>query len=177
MFCDECHKNIASVFITQIENNGVVKKRLCEDCARQLMVPGSTFEFLAVIPHSAPLELGLEGLEVEDLKSEIIACNRCGTTVSDLKETGRLGCPRCYETFSEPLAGMFRELQYGELHVGRIPTRCSTSVQMRRRLSDLKTRLRELVEREDFEVAAEVRDEIKSLETQMAVGDGEDGHG
>ncbi len=177
MFCDECHKNIASVFITQVENSNVVKKRLCEDCARQMMMPGSAIEFLAMIPQAGPLELGLDSLEVEDLKSDILVCSQCGTTISDLKETGRLGCPECYETFSEPLTAMFRELQYGDLHVGKIPNRCSVSVQMRRRLADLRNRLRELVESEDFEVAAEVRDEIKSLETQLAGGEGEDGRG
>lgn len=179
MFCDECHKNIASVFITQIENNNVVKKRLCEECARQMMVPGSAFEFLAMIPQftPGPLELGLDSLEIEDLRSDILACGHCGTTLSDLKETGRMGCPDCYDAFAEPLGGMFRELQYGDLHVGKIPNRCSASVQMRRKLSDLKNRLRELVESEDFEVAAAVRDEIKSLETQLARGEGDDGHG
>lgn len=179
MFCDECHKKIASVFITQMENDNVVKKRLCEDCARQLMMPGGAFEFLAMIPQivSGPLELGLDSLEIEDLRNEILACSRCGTTLSDLKETGRMGCPECYEAFAEPLGGMFRELQYGDLHVGKVPNRCSDSVQMRRRLADLRNRLRELVEREDFEVAAEVRDEIKSLETQLAGAEGDGHHG
>ncbi len=177
MFCDECHKNIASVFITQIENSTVVKKRLCEDCARQMMMPGSAFEFMAMIPQAGALELGFDNPEIEDLKGDILICGNCGTTLSDLRETGKLGCAQCYEAFSEPLSRMFVEVQYGDLHVGRIPNRCSPSVQMRRRLADLKNRLRELVEQEDFEVAAEVRDEIKSLETQLAGGEGEESHG
>ncbi len=177
MFCDECQKNIANVFITQVENNRVLKRRLCEDCARQFMTPSTLFELLAMLPGTGAVEIGPDGFQIEDLKGDVAVCDECGTTLADLKETGRMGCPHCYEAFREALAGTLQEFQYGELHVGKIPNRCSASVQMRRRLADLRNRLRELVEREDFEVAAEVRDEIRSLETQLAGGEGDESHG
>lgn len=33
MLCDECHKNEASIYITELTNKGQVEHHLCESCA------------------------------------------------------------------------------------------------------------------------------------------------
>ena len=46
------------------------------------------------------------------------ACARCGATLQDFRETGRLGCPDCYRTFEAPLRDLLRRLHGSTHHLG-----------------------------------------------------------
>ena len=50
-----------------------------------------------------------------------IKCARCGFTQADFKKAGRLGCPECYQTFSEALEGLLKTMHKGTRHVGKAP--------------------------------------------------------
>ena len=179
MFCDDCGKNMATIFITQIENNKVVRKKLCEECARQSLMPQNALEFLALVPQmlSQAYETGWELQVSEDLKEEVLICEECATTITDVKETGKMGCPECYGAFAGPLMSLIRDIQVSDQHMGKIPLRSSELVQLKRKLVDLMNKLKVLVESEDFEVAAEVRDEIKTVEAQLLLSENGDSRG
>jgi len=91
------------------------------------------------------------------------ACTGCGLTPSDFKEHGRLGCPKCYEVFEAKLEPVIRKLHKGDSHVGKVPKGCEREVSPEE-LANLKRRLDEYVSREEYEMAAVVRDQIKALE-------------
>ncbi|MGE0161376.1 MAG: UvrB/UvrC motif-containing protein, partial [Gemmatimonadales bacterium] len=92
-------------------------------------------------------------------------CSFCGLTFKDFRETGRLGCPHCYETYGPHLQRLLRRVHGGTQHVGKVylPPDPSAS-DLQRRLEALRRKLNRAVESEDFERAAELRDEIRSLE-------------
>lgn len=90
------------------------------------------------------------------------ACTGCGLTPADFKETGRLGCPKCYEIFEAKLEPVIKKLHKGESHVGKVPKGQERSVSPEE-IAALKRRLDEYVSREEYEMAAVVRDQIKSL--------------
>ena len=102
---------------------------------------------------------------VEDVEPSDTQCSFCGLTFKDFRETGRLGCPHCYATYAPHLEKLLRRVHGGTRHVGMIylPPDPSAS-DMERRLDGLRRRLNRAVESEDFERAAELRDEIRSLE-------------
>ncbi|MHB8780272.1 MAG: UvrB/UvrC motif-containing protein [Candidatus Geothermincolia bacterium] len=170
MYCEECQKNPATVFMNQVENNILVKKRLCEDCARQLLLPGHTVDLLAMMPQllAGAMEPGLDVTFPEDLRQDMVLCLNCGTTLTDLRETGRLGCEECFEAFAQPLSDILPAVQKSIMHCGKTPASCPPEVLIRRELLDLRSRLEQLVAREDFEVAAEIRDQIKTLENRLS---------
>jgi protein arginine kinase activator len=82
------------------------------------------------------------------------------------------GCPRDYEAFSDPLDELLEQIHGANRHVGRTPTGRAQKDSREPRLRVLKRELEEAVEREDFETAAELRDQINQLEHQSA-GDAE----
>ena len=45
-------------------------------------------------------------------------CSRCGGSLQDFRESGRLGCPDCYRTFEAPLRDLLRRLHGSTQHVG-----------------------------------------------------------
>ena len=162
MVCDNCGSTDAVVHLTQIVNNQMSTHRLCEKCAAEKGLETAPepvnfplTDFLAQMGSDSPA--GSEGPQD--------GCPFCGLTFSDFRETGRLGCPQCYETFAPQLERLLRRVHGGTQHVGKIylPPDPSDS-DLERRLQGLKRKLHRAVEAEDFERAAELRDEIRSLE-------------
>jgi protein arginine kinase activator len=96
-----------------------------------------------------------------------LACEVCGTTMSDLKESGLVGCARCYEVFVDYLetgvAGVAQEVA----HLGKVPQRGGEGDTVRHEISRLERMLRELVECERFEEAASVRDRLNELSREQ----------
>jgi len=108
-------------------------------------------------------QMGSDSMSSGPASSE--ACPFCGLTFSDFRETGRLGCPQCYETYAVHLQKLLRRVHGGTQHVGKVYLPPDpTSSDRERRLDALKRRLQRAVDSEDFERAAELRDEIRSLE-------------
>ena len=92
------------------------------------------------------------------------SCPDCGMTISQYKETSLLGCPTCYETFSDQLKHIIASVQENhDQHVGRAPASANADLNrhltMRRLLKDLE----KAVTQEHYEEAAVLRDELRKL--------------
>jgi protein arginine kinase activator len=92
-----------------------------------------------------------------------VKCPRCGFAQADFKKSGRLGCPECYKTFAEGLAGLLKTMHKGTRHMGKAPEALKLSRETADRLRYLQKKLAKAIEAEDFELAANVRDEIKQM--------------
>jgi protein arginine kinase activator len=162
MVCDNCGSTAAVVHLTQIVNNQMSTHRLCERCAAEKGLE-STPE-----PASFPLTdfLAQMGKDpVADADPSTTQCSFCGLTFKDFRETGRLGCPHCYETYAPHLRRLLRRVHGGTQHVGKVYLPPDpTASELERRLEGLRRKLNRAVESEDFERAAELRDQIRSLE-------------
>jgi protein arginine kinase activator len=162
LVCDNCGSTEAVVHLTQIVNNQMSTHRLCEKCAAEKGLEATPE------PVNFPLtdflaQMGSDSMSSGPASSE--ACPFCGLTFADFRETGRLGCPQCYETYSAHLQKLLRRVHGGTQHVGKVYLPPDpTSSDRERRLDALKRRLQRAVDSEDFERAAELRDEIRSLE-------------
>jgi protein arginine kinase activator len=92
-----------------------------------------------------------------------IKCPRCGFTQADFKKSGRLGCPECYKTFAEGLEGLLKTMHKGTRHAGKVPEALRASREQADRLKSLQKKLDKAIKEEDFEQAAQLRDELKQL--------------
>ena len=168
MVCDNCGSTEAVVHLTQIVDNQMSTHRLCEKCAAEKGLES------APEPVNFPLtdflaQMGSDSVAESD--SGQSTCSFCGLTFADFRETGRLGCPHCYETYQPQLQRLLRRVHGGTQHVGKIylPPDPSAS-DLERRLDGLRRKLNRAVDSEDFERAAELRDEIRTLEHAEASG-------
>ncbi len=84
--------------------------------------------------------------------------------MQDFRESGRLGCPDCYDAFNQHLRGLLRRLHGSSQHVGEQYTREEGDPSAGPSLGQLRERLRRAVETENFELAAEIRDRIRVME-------------
>lgn len=165
MLCDECKENEAVINFTQIVNNKMTTYHLCEKCAEKKGLGGE--EKIKDSPLSSFVsKIGIESAETTPVgKGGQPQCKSCESKLSDFKKTGRLGCPDCYTAFEEELSSLLRKIHGSHIHVGKglkRDTRGASPVEAK--IRDLKKKLEESVNREEYEVAARLRDEIKMLE-------------
>lgn len=106
-------------------------------------------------------------------KMEMDRCPKCHTTFQEFQRSGLLGCSYCYEHFSKSLIPTIKRVQGGLVHTGKIPKNASQEVVSRRKVDELKLRLKELIQEENFEEAAKIRDEIQELKKNYEAGEGD----
>lgn len=134
------------------------KVNLCESCSKEKGVTDPTGFALA------DLLLGLGAAQEIERAGGSQKCPVCGFSQADFKKTGRLGCSNCYETFSEGLQTLLKGMHKGILHVGKKPSRLAKSLEREAQLKALQRDLRKAVSEENYESAAQIRDEIKKIE-------------
>ena len=162
MSCEQCREREAVIHLTQIVNEQVTTLHLCERCAAEKGVesPGAQPKtplgtFLAA--------MGQEPEQAQAPRTD--TCSRCGGSLADFRESGRLGCPDCYRSFEVPLRDLLRRLHGSTHHMGeRYAERGTTEPAERQQTSELREQLRLAVETENFELAAELRDRLRVLE-------------
>ena len=164
MRCEKCQTQKATVFLTQIVHGKMHKVDLCESCAKSMGVTNSAGFSLADLLLK-PSEEDLPDTEAGI--TEDSTCPQCGMTEADFKKNGRLGCGRCYETFSDLLGEVMKDMHKSMQHRGKIPTRLARTELVDQRLTDLKRDLQLAVDSEQFEEAAWLRDQIRLLENEV----------
>ena len=171
MQCDICHKEAATVHLTEIINNKVTKLHLCENCAREKSAEMEEHFGLAdllsgladLVPvttkkgKSPSLNTGA-GIDVG------IKCPSCSFTFQKFRKIGRLGCPNCYDAFRSQLSPLLRKIHGYDRHIGKIPNKKEVTKDATILLGELKARLTKAIEHEEFEEAARLRDQIRSIE-------------
>lgn len=165
MQCDNCHERPAAIHLTQIVDNSVTTLHLCEQCAAAKGVQtGASVAKLPLANLLASVGKGVGAALPAGIEGE--ACEFCGATVQDFRDTGRLGCAHCYESFEPHLRELLRRIHGSSQHVGEIylSPLSPESHDRGRLLTELKQRLHKAVEAENFELAAELRDRIRVLE-------------
>ena len=165
MLCQICGKNPATVHFTEIHDNKMSELHVCERCAEEKGLHSEPakqkFDIAAVF---ADMMNSMTTTEEERVGH--VQCPRCGLLYSAFKETGRLGCAECYSAFQFQLRPLLRRIHGDTRHKGKTPARDGEVVSIARQVQRLYDELQRAVEREEFERAAEVRDEIKRLEEQ-----------
>jgi len=162
MLCDVCKCNDATVFLTQILEGKMQKVNLCDACSKEKGVQDPTGFALA------DLLLGIGAAEEIEKGSSTQKCPVCGYTQADFKKTGRLGCSTCYVTFLEGLSTLLKAMHKGTEHVGKLPQRAHRTIELSDRMRTLSESLQKAVAEENYEAAADLRDQIKQLENEMA---------
>lgn len=162
MLCDICKKRDATVHLTEIINDKVTKMHLCEACAKE---KGEEME-----THFGISDL-LQGLAdfgtPQDAKpKKSLKCAACGFMFSDFQRIGRLGCPKCYDSFSAQIVPLLKRIHGADRHMGKLPVKQAKGkpVQTFTELQELKVKLQKAIGMEQFEEAAIIRDKIRQLE-------------
>ncbi|MFA5117560.1 MAG: UvrB/UvrC motif-containing protein [Candidatus Omnitrophota bacterium] len=164
MVCDVCGKNQATVHLTEIVDEQMSELHLCEECARQKSAKMEQQFGLA------DLLAGLSDFQKPAEEKEIISlkCPECGLMYKDFKKLGRLGCGECYSTFRKYLAPLLKKIHGSNTHLGKSPVKMPKAAKEKNNLQDLRFMLQKAIQREAYEEAAQIRDQIKKLQEKQS---------
>ncbi len=161
--CRRCSKP-ATLHITEIHEGNAVAIHLCESCAREYL---DDSEDDTISSPAAELAAKLEALVSEDSDTPSPVCPNCHISFNEFREQGRLGCPCCYDEFRTDLLPLLENIHEQVNHVGKRPLRNPGQSEDHSRLIHLRANLRDAVNCEDYEAAAQLRDQIAEIEGDL----------
>ena len=162
MICENCGKNPARKFVRKSGGREITVE-LCPACYRALYPEQETDLLTAFLDRAAP---------------EDKACPACGTTMSEFRRTGLLGCAYCYSAFRAELSETVRGMQgmQGEVrHTGKRPAaeaeeKYDRARDYAARREGLKERLEQAMRIGDYAEARRLRNELKALSVNPREG-------
>lgn len=163
MQCQRCHKNPATVRYAEVVDGKSVHQDLCAECLSRYKQDVSSVFTLGTVK---PAVHGGAAPQRTVPRSRRV-CPVCAVSLERIAETAVVGCPSCYTEFGQEIESILEGLHRSLRHQGKAP-RLDNSIA--RLYSDLQTKrvlLRSVLRAEDYEQAAQLRDEIKGLESGL----------
>lgn len=168
MLCQNCGKKEATTHIKRIVNGEPTELHLCTACAEHLgyadVFSGIGFNLGSLLRNFFP---EFTGLPTGEIKVEEERCPTCGCTFQDIVRTGMMGCADCYNTFYDKLKPSLYRIHGRASHVGKMSSSYDAVSARKDRIRDLNEQMKEAVDTQNFERAAEIRDEIKELKGEL----------
>lgn len=172
--CSVCKKAPATIKLSKLVKGQVREMWLCARCAARrspYFKPISPEELLKSHGKVEALISSLVNKISEEegggRTDEDRQCPTCGLPLRSYRDTLFLGCSDCYEAFEDVLVRDLRRYHGATTHRGRTPATDAASVEPRLTLEELRRQLEVAVAREDFELAARLRDEIRRVKMQL----------
>ena len=178
MKCEKCGKNEATMYYKETVNGVTRELHLCPSCAQKEHLGGAFENAFSTTGHfwSDPFHSFLGG-GFGSLWSDMLGtpsaaplgterkCPTCGLTERELRQTGRVGCPDCYSNFADLLDPYMLKLHGATRHIGAAPA--APEQPKADPVEALRAQLKEAIEKEEYEQAARLRDEIRRMEGEQ----------
>ena len=160
MKCQQCEKP-ATIHITEITGPELDELHLCEDCGKIYLSQQEPVTDSTMSPQFKLIE---DADELAALQQQV--CEICGSSFYEFRHSGRLGCPHDYVCFETELEPLIVNIHAATDHVGKRPKRGVNSSEQQVVLVRMRQEMKEAIEREDYETASSLRDQIQELEKQ-----------
>jgi len=157
MLCEICGKEEGRIKYTKVINGEKIEFYICEKCAKEK-------GFLSLIAESEKDETLKENKDIHTIE-----CSFCRKKWIDIERDGKFGCPQCYSTFRPFISKLLAELNGGEKHKGKIPIVDKQILFLKRKIRETKMALDDAIDKEEYELAATLRDKIKSLSIKINI--------
>lgn len=154
MLCEKCNYNNATIKYTQNSNGKIYEYNLCESCfnninASQNFINNFFNMFFDV--------------NIPEYSHNYNKCS-CGMTLDKLKNSGKIGCEKCYSVFRKNIEPILNNMQAKNIHSGKVPKNANTYKPNVETIESLRKKLNVAVKNEDYEEAIKLRDKIKEIE-------------
>jgi protein arginine kinase activator len=167
MKCQQCEKP-ATFHITELTGGQPQELHLCETCAKTYLTHGDSGS-APVAPTLAnvlakQLQIGKAAEELAKLDQR--SCPVCGISFYEFRNQGRLGCPHDYVYFERELTPLIANIHGETQHIGKRPRGHEGGTDEQTELIRLRREMDEAKQKEHYERAAKIRDQIRELERQ-----------
>ena len=155
MKCDVCARREARAVIAMVVNGKQTTRRVCAKCIARLQRGDA---------YAAQMAL-LSTMEAADQHQ---VCPSCGRTVADLIRSGHVGCAACYRALDGILSVLTSRMNGAPPAEEKAPQELPdpSSDSKAGRIATLRDEMFAAVNAEEYERAAQLRDEIRLLEQE-----------
>ena len=170
MLCEECGVREATIALVVRAGGESTTRHLCPECMKRVHqeLLGKPIQDLL----SGILSAISDGDESASPQEDIV-CPQCGRSLHEFQRTGRLGCAGCYQAFREQLQPMLLRIHGRAQHAGFQPeaaaekaANAAAAAAVPDRKAELTRLMAQAVAVEDFETAAQLRDELRALQAK-----------
>lgn len=160
MLCQSCGKNPANTHIKKVINGELTEYMLCEKCVAKMgysnIFEGFDFDNL--------LGSFFANTEPKLMLQNNKRCDFCGASFEDISSAGKVGCAKCYDVFFEQLMPSIKRIHGNTKHSGKYASAAGTENLLKNQIQTLNERMKIAISEQNFEEAAKIRDELKSLQ-------------
>lgn len=171
MQCELCKTKTATVHLTEIIDGARTESHLCQQCAQKEGI--SVKSQLSLNELLSSLIAAHQQTDGQDAGDITKSCPICGITMDMFRKQAVLGCPNDYEVFGKNLEQLIEKAHDGNCtHKGKVPANVSPqeilnnadSTNKADEKEELKRQLEEAVTAEKYELAAKLRDRLKTMQ-------------
>jgi protein arginine kinase activator len=171
MQCELCKNKAATVHLTEIVDGQRTESHLCQTCAEKEGI--SIKSQLSLNELLSSLIAAHQQTDEQDVNEIKKSCPICGITMDMFRKQAVLGCPNDYEVFGKTLDQLIEKAHDGNLtHKGKVPANISqqevlnntNNTDKAEEKEELKRQLEEAVTAEKYELAAKLRDQLKTMQ-------------
>ena len=98
---------------------------------------------------------------------EELTCPQCKTRLSDLLETGYVGCSNCYKVFAKDLYNVIYNYHKADVHVGKKPDKIVSRARIQKEIEELIRQQAEASKREDYILAQSIKEKVEALRRNL----------
>jgi len=174
MKCQQCEKP-ATFHITELTGPEPQELHLCETCAKGYLTQGEpgTAPVAPTLANVLAKQLQIGKAAEELAKLDQRSCPVCGISFYEFRNQGRLGCPHDYVYFEKELTPLIANIHGETHHVGKRPRGQEGGTDEHTELIRLRREMDDAKQKENYERAAEIRDQIRELEKKKSPPQGE----
>lgn len=178
MLCQLCKNKQANTHIKSVINGELTEMNLCSECAAKQGY-GNMFS----LDHFFDIGSLMSGFMGDSAASALAPekrCPNCGISFAQISKGGRVGCAKCYDVFFDRLLPSIKRIHGNTVHTGkklRNPRLQSGSAEDTATAADnskapseldtLNRQMQAAVKNQEFEKAAQLRDQIKELKARQ----------
>ena len=157
--CQSCGQPSSVHLCHPISGQEPFELHLCTSCAeKKNLLVGKELQISAIVQ----IMVNKFGGETAEKLARLI-CPACGLHYAEFRTQGRLGCPHDYEAFRTGLMPLLERIHRKTVHIGKRPKQRPKATFAE--VLELRQQLREAINQEAYERAAQLRDLIRQKET------------
>lgn len=163
MKCQECGINTATTHVKTMVNGTYSEYMLCPECAGKMGYGNMFNDFSSEFGNLLGSFFGHALPE----RTQATRCSTCGSSYSDIAKSGLVGCSKCYEVFRKELMPSIRNMHGNTSHCGKKAVNIlytGGNESKPETIKELKAKMEQAIQTQDFETAAKLRDKIKEME-------------
>lgn len=146
--CESCGENTADIHIRQVINDKESELYICSKCAEKMKK-----KFLSFLKVNNFITGMMQQVETDTVGKK---CSMCNFDINKIRKLGKVGCAMCYEVFDKELEPILNKMNVRRT----ISKGNDNNIE---KINKLQVELNKAVLTEEYEKAAELRDEITLL--------------